>query len=62
MKAVIVSVNGVRWACCGHCGHKLGKVEITNPNENTKAALDPSQKVKMEIKCHSCKTINEIEV
>lgn len=42
------SVDKDRWIRCVHCGHKLGRV-LKNTNKND---------CLVEIKCHSCKTIN----
>ena len=38
-------ING-EWVVCGKCGHKLGRV-VGSQSPNG-----------IEIKCHSCKTIN----
>lgn len=43
-----VVVGRDRWVRCVHCGHKLGRV-TQNTNRNDCC---------VEIKCHSCKTIN----
>lgn len=50
--AQIVTVNGVSWACCTRCSHKLGKI-------NSYEALKESD-FSIEIKCQSCKWINTI--
>ena len=50
--AQIVVVNGVSWACCTRCSHKLGKI-------NSYEALKESN-VSIEIKCQSCKWINTV--
>lgn len=42
------SIDNDRWIRCVHCGHKLGRV-IKSVNRNDCC---------VEIKCHSCKTIN----
>lgn len=45
-------VDADRWIRCSFCGHKLGKV-LVNTNHND---------CLVEIKCHSCKTINRCHV
>jgi len=50
--AQIVVVNGVSWACCTRCSHKLGKI-------NSYEALKDSN-FSIEIKCQSCKWINTV--
>lgn len=50
--AQIVVVNGVSWACCTRCSHKLGKI-------NSYEALKESN-FSIEIKCQSCKWINTV--
>ena len=37
-----------KWIRCANCGHKLGRV-LKNTNRND---------CQVEIKCHSCKTLN----
>lgn len=43
-----VVVGKDKWVRCANCGHKLGLV-LKNTNKNDCC---------VEIKCHSCKTIN----
>ena len=62
MKAIINKINGVSWACCGHCNHKLGKVINQTIYGTSNQAHKGLQEVKMEIKCSSCKTINELYI
>ena len=50
--AQIVIVDGVSWACCTRCSHKLGKI-------NSYEALKESN-FSIEIKCQSCKWINTV--
>ncbi len=50
--AQIEVVNGVSWACCTRCSHKLGKI-------NSYEALKDSN-FSIEIKCQSCKWINTV--
>lgn len=40
------------WMRCVNCGHKLGKI-VEQPKDNACV---------VEIKCHSCKTINLISI
>lgn len=50
--AQIVAVNGVSWACCTRCGHKLGKINGYEALKNSNFSI--------EIKCQSCKWINTV--
>lgn len=48
--AQIVDCDGIQWACCVRCGHKLGKI-------NSYTALTTSG-LTFETKCQACKLIN----
>lgn len=39
------------WVRCGKCGHKLFKIDKNSDNK-----IDG-----IEIKCHSCKTVNKVD-
>lgn len=41
-----------KWARCPLCGHKLFKIVDTNQDK----------KVRLEVKCHSCKGVSEIKI
>ena len=44
------------WVKCRECGHKLFKIT----DEMTEEVLKGLQNAQIEIKCHSCKAINEV--
>lgn len=43
-----------KWLVCGECGHKLGRIVGAWSEQTTFPAI--------EIKCHSCKSMNYIMV
>lgn len=45
------------WFRCGQCGHKLAQCR----RENNFAWMNPIYPI-IEIKCHSCRTINLLEI
>lgn len=47
-------IGSDRWIRCAQCGHKLGKAVGEWSNSRSMPAI--------EVKCHSCKTINYIMV
>ena len=61
MQKAIITNSG--WVLCAHCGHKLGKMVggYISPTETPKSNTGENTKPKLQIKCTSCKTINEIE-
>lgn len=44
------------WVRCRECGHKLFRVNESSEQDRRIAF----QVLGMEVKCHSCKTINEV--
>lgn len=46
------------WCKCGKCGHKLFKMNNTNPDSNLVFTAMNLMLSDIEIKCHSCKAIN----
>ena len=45
------------WVRCSKCGHKLFKINTEMPMFEILNDLD---RLQIEIKCHSCKTINRV--
>lgn len=50
----LLTPDGVEWVVCGRCRHKLMK--ITNMPKVTHCGVE------IEIKCSSCKTLNQFNV
>jgi len=53
-----IRVDNEDWARCGRCGHKLFKIKAESNERETQIATSI---LKIEIKCHSCKSINILE-
>lgn len=51
-----ITPDGVKWVTCGNCGHKIMKVVLCPQSPLY------SGRVVFEVKCSSCKKINEIDV
>ena len=49
---MLSKVDENKWIRCGHCGHKLGRITVGDTS-------DTGLRIGIEIKCHSCKTINQ---
>lgn len=52
----IIRVSDDNWARCGNCGHKLFKMRAGLNDRDSQIAV---KVLGIEIKCHSCKLINE---
>ena len=49
----IIKINNCEWCVCGKCNHKLARVVSVG---------DRNHPPIFEIKCHSCKEINLVDI